>query len=465
MKGSIQKKGNVRYVVFRVPDPETGKKKQKWIPAGSNKKEADKKLTEIMGEVHDGTYKDLKEATFKEFSEIWLSQMVIKASTLRGYKSSVNSRLVPVFGAYSLTDISTSMLKKYVADRINGDLVFFKDPEDPKKEKWLYRVDPENKEPVKPKTVLNEMVPLNLIFEAAVVEGYLKKNPAENLKLKQVRKRQRDEKEDMEILTPGEVNLFLSQFDIKISQIEGKIREEQKKENPSSDRIEALSVKIATIKAAKVFFLTAVLTGMRPGEGFGLQWKNFDWNKKQVNIRQSFCNTSKKFIPPKTKSAKRSIDLTPHLVEELKEHRRSSVPNDLDLVFSNRDGKPLDERNMVQRYFEPALKMAGIRHIRLYDLRHTNVSLRLEQGQNIFYISKQIGHARPSITLDVYSHLMKDEYPEQAQKLDMILGFGEQCGNLSESVRRMLEESPAIKEKGAADNLQPLELVGSGGRI
>ena len=120
---------------------------------------------------------------------------------------------------------------------------------------------------------------------------------------------------------------------------------------------------------------------------------------------------------------------------------------------------------MVKRQFLPALRRAKIRDIRFHYLRHSNVALRIEQGQNIFYISKQIGHASVKTTLDVYGHLLKEVHAEQAQKLDVILRFAEHPGSSSEGVRRLLEDGPAIKEKGAAEYLQPLEFIGSGGRI
>jgi integrase len=67
---------------------------------------------------------------------------------------------------------------------------------------------------------------------------------------------------------------------------------------------------------------------------------------------------------------------------------RDGVTNDMDLVFSNAKDKPLCADNIVKRQFLPALRRAKIRDIRFHDLRHTNVALRIEQGQNIFYISK-----------------------------------------------------------------------------
>jgi integrase len=72
----------------------------------------------------------------------------------------------------------------------------------------------------------------------------------------------------------------------------------------------------------------------------------------------------------------------------------------------------------MQRYFVPALEAAGLPRIRFHDLRHTNASIRLEEGQNIKYISTQLGHANPTITLNAYSHLIKGSDPEAASRLE-----------------------------------------------
>ena len=65
-----------------------------------------------------------------------------------------------------------------------------------------------------------------------------------------------------------------------------------------------------------------------------------------------------------------------------------------------------------------ALKGAGIPRIRFHDLRHTYASLMIEQGENIKYIQSQLGHATPTITMNVYAHLMKPVNQEAARRLE-----------------------------------------------
>jgi integrase len=87
-------------------------------------------------------------------------------------------------------------------------------------------------------------------------------------------------------------------------------------------------------------------------------------------------------------------------------------------VFANDAGEPMNYSNMVQRYFHKGLKDAKISRIRFHDLRHTYASLLLQQGENIKYIQSQLGHSSPTVTLNVYSHLMKKENQEAACRLE-----------------------------------------------
>jgi len=398
MTGSIQKKGKSYYIVFRIFDSSTGKMRQKWVPAGKTKKKADEKFTELMGDVQNGTYREIKQIIFAEFADLWLSSYAetkTKPSTLRSYQDIVNNHLAPVMGDYFLTEITTAMLQRYVVRRL---------------------------EEVKPKTVINELVPLKEMFKHAVRWGYLKVNPAEYIE------RPRVEKEEMDILTPDEIGLFLEKVTPK----------------------------------HRPFFLTAILTGMRRGEILGLQWGDIDWNNSQLHVRRSLWRVQ--FVTPKSKRSRRKIDLSPALVLELKKHKLVCPPGgELDLVFCNSDGNPLDPDNLLKRHFFPALRKAKIRRVRFHDLRHTNVALRIEQGQNIKYIQNQLGHASIQTTLDRYGHLIKEVNTEQAMKLDVILGLVEHSGRSSDSVRRLLEDSATPRKKDSTDSAKSLNLLVAGG--
>jgi len=90
------------------------------------------------------------------------------------------------------------------------------------------------------------------------------------------------------------------------------------------------------------------------------------------------------------------------------------------LIFTNTLGKPIDPRNLL-RDFKKLLKAANLPEIRFHDLRHTSATLMLNQGIPTMVVSRRLGHARPSITLNIYGHLIPSMDVMAADKLDELV--------------------------------------------
>jgi hypothetical protein len=68
--------------------------KAEWIPAGNSKRAAERHLTELMGDVHNGTFRELKKATFSQFAGLWLesyAKLKTKHSTYRSYHDIIHA--------------------------------------------------------------------------------------------------------------------------------------------------------------------------------------------------------------------------------------------------------------------------------------------------------------------------------------------------------------------------------------
>jgi integrase len=94
------------------------------------------------------------------------------------------------------------------------------------------------------------------------------------------------------------------------------------------------------------------------------------------------------------------------------------APDKEGLIFQTREGTPLNPSNVYNRMFKPVVEAADIGKLKMHDLRHTFGSWKIEQGENVLYVSKQMGHKDAAITLKVYSHLVKESRPETAAKTD-----------------------------------------------
>ena len=133
-----------------------------------------------------------------------------------------------------------------------------------------------------------------------------------------------------------------------------------------------------------------------------------------------------KHIREKTKTGKkRRVDLSDELLESLITLRRKRKADFLakggnqipEWVFINREGNPLDMDNIRDRVFFKALDKAGLRGLRLHDLRHTFASLHIQKGESLAYVRDQLGHGSIKTTVDIYGHLVPGANREAANRL------------------------------------------------
>lgn len=196
------------------------------------------------------------------------------------------------------------------------------------------------------------------------------------------------------------------------------------------ERDEIAAVLDATIPSYRVAVSTAIFTGLRQSEQLGLQWADIDFTEGVLHVRRTFGREGK-IGPPKTDASYRSVVLMPSLARVLREHKlRSSYSQPEDFVFSTTTGRPAHWRNVSRRGLGAAVKKSGVPHVAWHELRHTFASLLIAEGLNVVYVSRQLGHSSPAITLALYAHLF-DRY-EHAQRARTALeaGFGSVLGGV-----------------------------------
>lgn len=153
---------------------------------------------------------------------------------------------------------------------------------------------------------------------------------------------------------------------------------------------------------------TALYTGLRISELLGLIWADFDLVAGELQVRAQLSRAHRgvpaRRVAPKTPAACREVPLAPQLVALLGEHRRSAPgAGPQGWVFATANRTPLGHRNAERRALNSAAERAGLR---FHDLRHTFAShlivdLRLDVAQ----VSRILGHAHLTTTLDVYTYL------------------------------------------------------------
>ena len=196
----------------------------------------------------------------------------------------------------------------------------------------------------------------------------------------------------------------------------------------SEDQVSRLLVAAKGHRLEALFHVT-VTTGVRESEVLALKWPDVDWVKHTLKVERQLerpHGEGVQFTPPKTAFGKRSIKLGNKSVEVLREHferqqteRIAAGSNwkDFDLIFPSKVGTPIHQRDL-QRTFKILLKRAGLPPVRFHDLRHFSASLLLNNGVPVIIVSRRLGHARASITSDVYGHLLPNMQDEAAELID-----------------------------------------------
>jgi integrase len=141
----------------------------------------------------------------------------------------------------------------------------------------------------------------------------------------------------------------------------------------------------------------------------------------------------------KTSRSRRTLFLTPQMVEMLRRHRARQATErmavgeaweDHGLIFPSEVGTPLDPDN-VSHLFSGICRRTGLGHRHLHELRHSGASLMLAQGTDLYVVSEVLGHSSVAITKDVYGHLVEGQKRAAAELMSaqLLRDIGSQNGS------------------------------------
>ena len=150
----------------------------------------------------------------------------------------------------------------------------------------------------------------------------------------------------------------------------------------------------------------ALTTGMRPSEYLALRWTDIDWKRGTASVCRTIQVTGSEwtFDDTKRRRSRRIVELQNFVlkaIQGLKQAQESRIEVSISmysgLIFVSASGLPLKQR-VVKREFRKLLATAGIRPVRLYDLRHTAATLGIAAGVSVKVISDQLG--QPSVAAE-----------------------------------------------------------------
>lgn len=185
-------------------------------------------------------------------------------------------------------------------------------------------------------------------------------------------------------------------------------------------------------------FYVGFATGLRREELLGLRWSDVSLKDRTLRVEQVVVPVGGGYHigPPKTRTSRRTVTFGEDVVRVLEEWRKrqleerrilSNLWHESGLVFTTSTGQPLHPHN-VNRDMSAIIKAHNRKHpeqplspLSPHGMRHTHATLLAQKTKQIELVSRRLGHARPSITLDLYRHVEGWELEEVALPLTELL--------------------------------------------
>ena len=182
----------------------------------------------------------------------------------------------------------------------------------------------------------------------------------------------------------------------------------------TGEQIEQLADAMDPRYRASVF--VGAYLGLRWGEMAGLKRKHLHLHQLKphatiVGSLERFENGFRYVEETKTTSGRRSLPLTPNLVEELAQHLAQTP--DSEFVFMSPTGRLLHHQNWRKRFWQPAVERAGLVPLVYHELRHTAATIMLDLEQDELVVQRRMGHKDIHTTKQIYGHV----FPEREEVL------------------------------------------------
>jgi len=335
--------------------------RRRWVTCDGNREEAEMVLSKIVG---GGKRPVDRKATFKESAEQWLEREAkgrLKRSTYLEYKAALDNHLIPFFGGKRFCKVERQDVIAFIEKKKNEAM---------NKEGGLSR-----------STIKNLIAPLRSMYFDAAEESSSTYNPAVRL------------------------GKYLPAPDLTKAGVKPLNREE----------IQHL---LATIKEKVPHWHSMVLcaarTGLRLGELVALRWEQVDFHGRFIVVNHNFSRGE--FTTPKSGKS-REVDMSRQTTENLKalltsrkaEALKNGTGQISELVFLEPTGERVDWSRFTKRTFYRTLELAQLRRVKFHSLRHSYASMLIEQGEDLNYVKRQLGHHSITITVDTYGHVLKDD--------------------------------------------------------
>lgn len=370
VRNGIAFNGKSYSYVLRIPDPNNGRTKPKWVGGFDSEKSA--KLARDKARVALGNrdYTPPTKITVGEYLNTWLESKKVSPTTLERYIGVIKHYIEPKIGAIKLQDLRAFHIQNLYTELANENGVTGK--------------------PLSERSIQLTGVVLKMALRHAVeVDNLISVNPAQRIKLP---------------------------------------RAIPKTPTPYSTAELNQLLEVARSHRLYFFFRLSAYSGARRSELLALRWSDFDG--KAININKTRLASDKGVIENhKTKGGKnyqRRVPLDAETIAEFSAHRKRQLVeiekglaqgtwSKTEYVFVQENGLPIYP-NTVSGIYKKLIKKAGLRHNRLHDTRHVHATELLRSGEPLHVVAHRLGHRDAMVTATIYAHVDNEQAESASEK-------------------------------------------------
>ncbi len=333
----------------------------------ANQTTARKQLDLVMAEIENGVFKfaerfphsnkkdhftlmegrtlrkDPEDILFGDYEKKWWEEMKpgMSENQIRDYTNALKNHLLPFFSDIPFSEIRPVMMKKFLA-YLKG-----------KKNRYG--------NPLSPKTIRDYLIPLRVIVRDAMDEFDWDdfRDPFWGIKLPKLKR------------------IRVQPFNYE----------------------EWMLLVEHMLPWYRPYFEFAVQTGLRPSEQVALKWTAID--ERYIHIELSRVRKLEK-TDLKTQESVRRIELRPRMIETLERQWELSKEFSQPYVFLNSEGRPIQQENLGNKIWRPAIEKSKVRYRRLYETRHTFASWALAASESPEWVARTLGHVDTTMVYRTY---------------------------------------------------------------
>lgn len=422
---NITQRGDTYKIIVFVGRDADGKKIQKstsYTPTAKTpskiKKEVEQFAQDYENKVKNGECLDGETLRLNDYIPIWKENYFLGRDVgqriIEDYEASLNNKWLCAFGHKYMSKITTTEIDAVIHSMINSGL--------------------------SPKTIRKHFTALNSVFGYAYKKEIIDKNPCDRVDLPSMS----DKNKTLHYFNIEQSKAFLKALDMKYSSTYSA----HKRTLQSTGEVYSVpeyteSRSVGAMWSA--YFYLALYRGLRRGEMCALKWKDFDFEKNRLSITRAFAKTrvTKEQLEkaPKTQAGIRELKIPQPVIDKLLtwKNEQRALSLSLGTQWKGFRGKEFDENYVFIRqdsglaidvdtpthkfkeiinYYNSTVENEEdkLPDIRLHDLRHTSATLLISQGIDIETVARELGHSKPSITLDIYGHSL-DSSDEKASDI------------------------------------------------